>query len=281
MTDVDWFVMIAALGAASAGVSWYGYRRWRRLVLSPADLEFAVVDPLTAAEFVRYCAALVRLLGYQRVRRARGGAVSLTATAPDGTLVAIRCAGQKDPVATDMVRGLHQGITTGGHAGRAGILVTNALVTPEARALADDAAITMADRAVLRHWMELARDGRRGGTPAWDAAARARAVDTRVMAGTVGCAALMLIAVAIHAAIGAAAPRTVAPRAAAASVAAASTPAATSASAGNPGSTGSPASRAGTASGGGSAKHEWHVLHVKHVEHMRHVEYAESHQSSH
>jgi hypothetical protein len=183
-------------------------------------------------------------------------------------------------VAADVVRELRQGITAGGHAGRAGILVTNALVTPEARALAGDIGITVADRAVLRHWMELARGAGRGDTPAEDAAARTRAVDARVMAGMVGCAALMLIAVAIHAATGAAAPRTAVPRAAAASAATVSTPAATSASTGNPASTGSPASQAGTTSGGDSAKHEWHVLHVKHVEHMRHVEYAESHQSA-
>ncbi len=169
MTDVDWFVVVAALGIASAGVGWYGYRR-RRLVLSAADLEFAVVDPLSAAAFTRYGAALFRLLGYQRVRRARGGAVSLTATAPEGTLVAIRCARQKEPVAADAVRALHHAITAGGYAGRDGIVLTNALVAPEARALADGAAITVADRAVLRHWMERARSGGLGGPPAAHAA---------------------------------------------------------------------------------------------------------------
>ena len=231
MTDVDWFVIIAALGVASAGVSWYGYRRWRRLVLSPADLEFAVVDPLSAVGFTRYCAALVRLLGYQRVRRARGGAVSLTATAPDGTLVAIRCARQKEPVAADAVRALREGITAGGHAGRTGILVTNALVTPQARALAGDTGITLADRAVLRHWMELARPagwaarspprcrlgwnwgagGQRGCGTSSGARTRpgapVRAVDTVVAGSMVGCAALVLIAVGIHAATGNAGPQ--------------------------------------------------------------------------
>ncbi|MCW2929751.1 MAG: restriction endonuclease [Actinomycetia bacterium] len=288
MTDVDWFVMIAALDVASAGVSWYGYRRSRRLVLSPADLEFAVVDPLSAAGFTRYCAALVRLLGYQRVRRARGGALNLTATAPDGTLVAIRCARQKEPVAADAVRALRQGITAGGHPGRAGILVTSALVTPEARALAADTGITVADRAVLRHWMELARAGGLGGTLAADGtsagaiartrtAARARAVDTLVMGSMVGCAALVLIAVVVHAATGTAAPRIAAARTAAASVAAANTSALTPAgtvSTSNPGST------AGAASGGDAAGRDRHVLHVKHVlhvEHMRHVEYVEHH----
>jgi hypothetical protein len=288
MTDVDWFVMIAALGVASAGVSWYGYRRWRRLVLSPADLEFAVVDPLSAAGFTRYCAALMRLLGYQRVRRARRGAVSLTATAPDGALVAMRCARQKEPVAVDAVRAFRQGIMTGGHAGRAGILVTTALVTPQARALAGDTGITVADRAVLRHWMELARAGGLGGTLAADAApagtvGRARAVDTFVLGGTVGCAALLLIAVVIHAATGTTGPRIAASRTsvlqgAAAGVAAVSSPAAITPA--GTASTGDPASTAGAASGGDATsreRHFLHVKHVKHVEHMRHVEYVEDH----
>jgi hypothetical protein len=298
MTDVDWFVMIAALGVASATVSWYGYRRSRRRTLSPADLEFAVVDPLSATGFTRYCAALVLLLGYQRVRRARGGAVSLTATAPDGTLVAIRCARQKEPVAADAVRALRQAITAGGHAGRAGILVTNSLVTPQARALAGDAGITVADRAVLRHWMELARAGGLGGTLAADAApagaiartrtaARAAAVDTLVMGAAVGCAALVLIAVVIHAATGTAAPRIAAPsvaasatsvlRSSAASVAAVSAPALTPAGTtrpGNPGRTGGAVGEGDVAS---RDRHVLHVKHVLHVEHMSHVKYVEHH----
>jgi hypothetical protein len=298
MTDVDWFVMIAALGVASAEVSWYGYRR-RRLVLSAADLEFAVVDPLSAAGFARYCAALVRLLGYQRVRRARGGGVSLTATAPDGTLVAIRCARQKEPVAADAVRALSQGIT----GGRTGILLTNALVTPQARALAGDTGITLADRAVLRHWMELARASGPGGTPAADAApagaiarartfAQARAVDGLVMGSVVGCAALVLIAVVIHAATGTAAPRITAPSVAAPSAAASATPvlgssaasvAAVNAPALTPAGTtspGNPGRTRGAAGNGDAASRDRHVLHVKHVlhvEHMSHVEYVEHH----
>jgi hypothetical protein len=261
MTDVDWFVMIVALGLASAGVGWYGYHRWRHLVLSPVDLEFAVIDPLSAAAFTRYCAALLRLLGYQRVRRARGGAVSLTAMAPDGTLVAIRCARQKEQVGADAIRALHRGTTTGGHAGRAGILVTNALVTPQARVLANDTGITVADRAVLRHWMELAR----GGAPAGGAS---RAADMRVLVAAVGCAGLMLTAVAVHTATGTASPRVAAVGVAAASTPAAVIPAGTS-------GTADPAGTAGAASGDGRTGRDRHLLHVEHVEHVRHVAFIE------
>ena len=285
MTDVDWFVVIAALGIAGAGVGWYGYRRWWRRALTPADLEFAVVDPLSDAGFTRYCAALLRLLGYQRVRRVRGGAVSLTATAPDGAPVAIRCAHQKEAVTADAVRALRQGITDGGQAGRGGILVTNALVTPDARALAADSGITMTDRAVLRHWMELARAGGLGAADAASpgigtlsgtasrARTRAPGVDTLVLGGSVGCATLMLIAVVVHAASETSAPGNSAASVAAANTQAAPTPADTA-------STGHPAGATSAASGGDSTSRERHVLHVehvKHVEHMDHLEYLEQH----
>jgi hypothetical protein len=290
MTDVDWFVIIAALGAATAAVSWYGYRRWHRLVLTPADLEFAVVDALPAAGFTRYCAALARLLGYQQVRRVRGSAVSLTAAAPDGAPVAIRCALQRDPVAVEAVRELGEALKAGRYAGRAGILVTNARVTPQAREFAGDAGITVADRAVLRHWMEQARGKWPGGAPVFGAAAaeaapvasaaRARAMDARVMAGVVGCAALALIAVAIHAATGAAVPSKAAANVAAVSARAAVTPTTTVIPAGTaspPGAAGpdkaaGPASTASPANGSSAGRHEWHV---KHVEHMRHLDFVE------
>ena len=273
MTDVDWIVVFAALVIVGAGVGWYGYRRWPGRALTPADLEFAVVDPLSDARFTRYCAALLRLRGYQRVRRARGGAVSLTATAPDGTLVALRCARQKEAVTADAVRALRQGIADGGHAGRDAILVTNALVTPEARALASDSGITVADRAVLRHWMELAR----AGGIAAGTAARARTwapdVDTLVLGGSVGCAALMLIAVAVHAAAGTSAPGSPAAGVAAVNTQAAVSPAGT-ASPGHPASaTGAP----GEAGLSPRERHVEHVEHVKHVEHMNHVAYLEQH----
>jgi hypothetical protein len=217
----------------------------------------------------------VLLLGYQRVRRARGGAVSLTATSRYGTPVAIRCALQKDPVAADAVSALGEAITAGRYAGRTGILVTNALVTPQARALASDAGITVADRAVLRHWMELARRGGQGDTLDTDAGlvaaradghARGRAADVRVVAGALGCAALALVAVTIHVAIGTgtaghAVASAVAPGAADLSTAVAS-----------------PASTASPAQGGDltwQERHLLHVEHVKHVEHIRHVEYVE------
>ncbi len=99
------------------------------------------------------------------------------------------------------------------------------------------------------------------------------------MGAAVGCAALMLIAVAVHAAIGTAGPRNTASGTsvldgAGSSVTAVGPPATTS----QPGTAtaGHPASTAGAASGGGTTLGERHVLHVKHVmhlEHIRHLEY--------
>jgi hypothetical protein len=147
-------------------------------VMSSTDLvlELAAVDRMTGREFTGFCAALLRARGYRQVRRARHlarywarhqVAVDLLARAPDGARVAIRCAPAKDAVNADAITALHAAACTR-LAGRAVTLVTNALVTPDARALAAERGITVTDRAGLRHWMELARGGRH------DAAARGR-----------------------------------------------------------------------------------------------------------
>jgi len=125
---------------------------------------------MAGREFTGFCAALLRARGYRQVRRARHWgrhwgrrrvAVDLLARAPDGARVAVRCAPAKDAVNADAIASLHAAVTGGRLAGRAVTLVTNALVTPDARALAAEQGITVTDRAGLRHWMELARGGPR------------------------------------------------------------------------------------------------------------------------
>ena len=137
----------------------------------------------------------MRVLGYRKVRRARarrGGAADLVGQAPDDALVVIRCLRQRDPVDAAAVSALRAAVTSGPHAGRTAILVTTALVTPEARALAAGGAeggpVTVADRAVLRHWMEQARGKIASPGPAPRGLAGTRR-DTRALAGIVACAA--------------------------------------------------------------------------------------------
>jgi hypothetical protein len=73
--------------------------------------------------------------------------------------VVIRCLRQRDPADVAAVSALREAVASGPHAGRTPILVTTALVTPRARALAsgEGGPVTVADRAALRHWMEQAR----------------------------------------------------------------------------------------------------------------------------
>ncbi len=202
MSEVGWLVIgIAAVVVASAG-GWHASRRRRDLVLTTAHLELATVDALTGQQFARFCAALLRVLGYRKVRRARGrggDAADLVAVAPDDTLVAIRCMRQRDPVDAAAVGALRAAVTTGRTYGRAAILVTTALVTPDARALAaaEGSPVTVADRAVLRHWMEQAR-GKVADAPRGQSGVRR---DTRVLAGIAGCAGLAVLAVVVQAAV--------------------------------------------------------------------------------
>lgn len=205
MSVTDWWVVLVAVAVAAGAAACYGWRR-RELVLDPPHLEFSMVDSLKGRQFARFCAALLRLLGYRRLRLARAPA-GITADAPDGTAVAVRCITQKDQVAVAAVRELHEAITSGARAGRRGVLITNAQLTPEAWEFAGGSAITVADRAVLRHWMEEARR-KLGERPAGSG----RRAGTRVLAGAACCAALAACAVVVHAAVSGARPGAGRPR---------------------------------------------------------------------
>jgi hypothetical protein len=125
----------------------------------------------------------------------------------------IRCLRQQDPVDAAAVSALRAAVTSGRHAGRAAILVTTARVAPDARALADGgagdgaaaggtaggaagAALTVADRAVLRHWMEQARAIVADASPPPRGIAGLRR-DTTVVAGVIACAVLAVVTVAV------------------------------------------------------------------------------------
>lgn len=123
MSDVGWLVIAAAIVVVVSAVGCHSYRRRRELVLTAAQLEFAVVDSLAGRQFTPFCAALLRVLGYRKVRRfrrQRGKAGDLIGQAPDGTLVVIGCARQRDPVEGDAVTALRAAVTSGPQAGRTG-----------------------------------------------------------------------------------------------------------------------------------------------------------------
>jgi hypothetical protein len=209
MSEVGWLVIGVSIAVAGSAVGWHAARRRRELVLTAAHLELAAVDSLTARQFARLCAALLRDQGYRKVRRARprrGVAGDLVGQAPDEALVVIRCLRQRDPADVAEVSALREAVAAGPYAGRTPILVTTALVTPRARALAagggggDGGPVTVADRAVLRYWMEQARGKIAGLGTAPGGRAGTRG-DTRAVAGIVACAALAMLAVTIQAAL--------------------------------------------------------------------------------
>jgi hypothetical protein len=172
-------------------------------VMSSTDLvlELATVDRMAEREFTGFCAALLRARGYRRVRRARRWtrhrvAVDLVARAPDGARVAVRCTSQKDAVSAGAIQALHAAAADNPLAGRAVTLLTNALVTPDARALAAERGITVTDRAGLRHWMEQTRAAGAAPVP------RGRRRISRpalIVAGAGSAAALVALAIAMHA----------------------------------------------------------------------------------
>jgi hypothetical protein len=206
MSEADWLVMGVAIVVGVSAAGWQARRRRRELVLTAAHLELAAVDSLAERQFTRFCAALLRVLGYRKVRQARarrGEVADLVGRSADDAPVVVRCLRQRDPVDAAAVAALRAAVTSGPHAGRSAILVTTGLVSPDARALAGDAEgspVTVADRAVLRHWMEQARAAIARPDPAPRGLAGMRR-DTRAMAGIVGCAALAVLAVVVHAAL--------------------------------------------------------------------------------
>jgi len=86
MSEVGWLVIGVSIVVAGSAVGWHAARGRRELVLTAAHLELAAVDSLTARQFARLCAALLRAQGYRKVRRARprrGSAPSPVPPAPE------------------------------------------------------------------------------------------------------------------------------------------------------------------------------------------------------
>ena len=145
-----------------------GYRR--RLEASEALKEQALyqlheaakVDAMTGPQFEKYCATLLQARGYRNVSITGGTdddhGVDITATAPDGTPVAVQCKRWKTSVGPDVIRELIGAIVSGKHQGRAGMVMTNALVTPGAQRLAENHGIQVVHRPVLQQWMLQARN---------------------------------------------------------------------------------------------------------------------------
>jgi hypothetical protein len=166
----------------------------------PRDqLEFGHVDTMSDRQFEEFCVWLLQMRGYQKVARTGGrrrtAGIDVVATAPEGTPAAFRCVRSRDSVGPEAVRELRAASTTGRYAGRDATVVTNALVSPDAWAVAAGSGITVADRTVLRHWMSQARSAIEAGAEVRPAGPRPTAkIATPIAIGT-GCLAALAVAV--------------------------------------------------------------------------------------
>jgi restriction system protein len=164
--DAGWALFVAAV-CGTVALWWLGYRR--RLEASEALRqqalyqlhEIAKIDAMAGQQFEKYCAALLRARDYRNVSITGGTdndhGVDITATDPDGTPVAVQCKRRKTSVGPEVIRALIGATVSGKHQGRAGILMTNAPVTPGARNRAENDGILVVDRPVLQQWMVQAR----------------------------------------------------------------------------------------------------------------------------
>jgi restriction system protein len=162
--------LLLFLGALGGGLALWalGYGRRRKAAEALNDqrlyqqLEFTKIDAMTWQQFEQYCADLLQARGYQEISKTGSTrdyhGADIIATDPDGHPVAVQCKQWKGRVGPNVVRELIGTVNSGKHQGRAGILMTNAPVTPGAQQLAGNHEILVVDQVVLQQWMTQARD---------------------------------------------------------------------------------------------------------------------------
>jgi Restriction endonuclease len=157
------WTLLAAGSSIPVALWCLGYvrRRTRPERMLRKMCKMAKVDRMTGREFEEFCARLLWALGYWNVvitggtRIDQGG--DITAISPEGIGVVVQCKRLKTSVGPDVIRGLLGTITSGVHKGRAGMVMTNASVTDQARACASHSGITVVGRTALQAGMGLAR----------------------------------------------------------------------------------------------------------------------------
>src|ERR1039457_5373868 len=157
----DGWALLAAAAALIIAPWLFGYTRRREAGQARREqaryeqLRIEQVNLMTGRGFEEHGVELIRARGYRNVKwtgGTKGGdqGGDITATAPDGTPVVFQCKRQKASIGPGVIRELAGTTTSGIHKGRRGILMTNAKVTPGARACAADNGIEVIDRAVLQ-----------------------------------------------------------------------------------------------------------------------------------
>jgi restriction system protein len=150
----------------TAGRAWHA----RRPKVQAAEIEshrraiweasfLPAADAMTGTQFEHFIADLLRMDGHRGVQLVGGpgdGGADILSVEASGRPVAVQCKRQMAPIAVGVVRQLN-GTLSHEHPGRAGVLVTTALLTGPAAELAARAGLTVVDRNGLARWMAATR----------------------------------------------------------------------------------------------------------------------------
>jgi restriction system protein len=230
-----WGWALALAVAVAAAMLWlWDYRRRlrKRKVRRYRELyelsEFTVVDQMRGhPDYELYCAGILPGMGYTDVEwigRGGDGGMDILAVDPDGQRIGVQCKRLSKAVGPELFRTMAGTVTAGRHAGRRPVLMTNARVTDDGWAAAEELGIQVIDRARLGQTMWELRsqvrasgavpEGQHANDAAGDPPTRPGAAvpqhmttDTKIMLSVVACAALAVIVVLVHA--GTAGPRPV------------------------------------------------------------------------
>jgi restriction system protein len=220
------WTLTLAVAAAAAAIWLWDYRRRLRKRAERRDRElyelseFTVVDQMRGhPDFELYCTGILPGMGYTNVEwigRGGDGGMDILAVDPDGNRVGVQCKRLSKAVGPELFRTMAGTVTAGRHAGRRPVLMTNARVTDDGWAAAEELGIQVIDRARLGQAMwELRSRARAVGAipeghrandafeypPTGPGAAVPQRMPTgaRIMLGVVACAALTVIVVLVHA----------------------------------------------------------------------------------
>jgi restriction system protein len=245
---MGWTLILAV--AAAAPIWQWDYRRRVRADAERRDRElcelseFTVVDQMRGhPDFELYCARILPGMGYTNVEwigRGGDGGMDILAVDPDGNRAGVQCKRLSKAVGPELFRTMAGTVTAGRHAGRRPVLMTNARVTDDGRAAAEERGIRVIDRARLGQAMwELRSRVRAAGVAPQEqraddavedplaepgtAVPQRATTDARITTSVVACAALAVIVVFVHA--GTAGPRPAPTASPAAAVARVSRPA--------------------------------------------------------
>jgi HJR/Mrr/RecB family endonuclease len=160
--DRNWTLLTAA-GSILVALLWF-YYAWRQTRPERALRRMSRItriDRMSGRQFEKYCIRLLQALGYQIVawtggtRSDQGG--DIIAISPRGVEIAVQCKRRKAKLGPNVIRELIGATASGMHKGRAGMVMTNAIVTDGARAYARRNGIRVVDQPVLQYWMDRVR----------------------------------------------------------------------------------------------------------------------------